>query len=325
MSSFIYAQIFPAFDVVLHNEMTFECAHLIAVLFITTVLVPLLTEGLGDWSYHGRDDPSTWKYHFPACSGSRQSPINVVPKHTIFDAGLDDLVVNYEPSITAELQNNGHTVKATFKTGMSNISGAGLLSTYRALQVHFHWGSDDSYGSEHQVLGKKYPLEIHIVHFNTKYPNASVAMKKEDGLAVLGIFAEISEKDNPVIDPIVKKLNATHYKSDTAFIPSLQPFLFLPHNFAAFYTYKGSLTTPGCYESVQWFLFNHTFKISHDQLAHFRELSERTRQSTKDEHLQDNFRPPQSLNGRVVTRSFSKYDICYSVKYFMHELYCKQY
>ena len=300
-----------------------ERLHLVAVLFLTTVLLPLMTESLGDWSYHGLENPNAWKYHYPDCAGRKQSPINIVPKETIFNAGLADLVIDYEPIVSAELNNNGHTVVATFKTGMSNISGAGLLTSYRALQMHFHWGSDDSHGSEHQVLGKKYPMEIHIVHYNAeKYPNDSKVMEKEDGLAVLGIFAEVVEEDNPVLNPIVDKLNATHYKGDTAFIQYLEPLLFLPQDFAAFYTYKGSLTTPGCYESVQWFLFNHTFKISHSQLSHFRELSERIHQNTKEEHLEDNFRPVQPLNERVVTRSFGEYDLLDLVIKCISFMYC---
>jgi len=31
------------------------------------------------------------------------------------------------------------------------IRGGGLLGTYIFQQLHFHWGSDDSHGSEHQV------------------------------------------------------------------------------------------------------------------------------------------------------------------------------
>jgi len=33
--------------------------------------------------------------------------------------------------------------------------------------------------------------QMHIVHYNKKYSNLSVAMDKEDGLAVLGFFFEV--------------------------------------------------------------------------------------------------------------------------------------
>lgn len=279
-------------------------------LFAVTSLLTICTESL-DWSYLKPHGASTWKYHWKDCNGTKQSPINIVPKETIFDAGLKDLTIEFEPVVSAELLNNGHTVQATFKSGKSNISGGYLLSQFRALQMHFHWGSEDSQGSEHQISGKKYPMEVHIVHYNAeKYPNnVSNAMVQPDGLAVLGILVEIAENDNPAIKPIVDKLNATHNKEDKTFIPALEPIKFIPQpDFQQYYTYKGSLTTPGCFESVQWFVFNHTIKISSFQLAQFRDLVDEKRQKTKIHHLEDNFRPVRPLNGRNVTRSFSKYD-----------------
>ena len=54
--------------------------------------------------------------------------------------------------------------------------------------------------------GKEYPIEVHLVHVNTKYyvdgaPSAdNFAMP--DGLAVLGIFYEISDEDNANLTPL---------------------------------------------------------------------------------------------------------------------------
>ena len=58
--------------------------------------------------------------------------------------------------------------------------------------------------------GKEYPIEVHLVHVNTKYyvngtPSAdNFAMP--DGLAVLGIFYEISEEDNANLTTILSKV-----------------------------------------------------------------------------------------------------------------------
>ena len=41
-----------------------------------------------------------------------------------------------------------------------SVSGGSLPTTYYATQFHFHWGSDDSKGSEHTVDGKSYPMEV---------------------------------------------------------------------------------------------------------------------------------------------------------------------
>jgi hypothetical protein len=35
--------------------------------------------------------------------------------------------------------------------------------------VHFHWGSNDLVGSEHQMNWQIFPAEIHIVAYNSRY------------------------------------------------------------------------------------------------------------------------------------------------------------
>ena len=41
-----------------------------------------------------------------------------------------------------------------------SVSGGGLPAAYNAAQFHFHWGSDDTKGSEHTVSGKEFPMEV---------------------------------------------------------------------------------------------------------------------------------------------------------------------
>lgn len=41
------------------------------------------------------------------------------------------------------------------------ISGGGLPGRYRALQLHFHWGSPAQNGSEHTLDGRQLPMEVH--------------------------------------------------------------------------------------------------------------------------------------------------------------------
>ena len=40
------------------------------------------------------------------------------------------------------------------------ISGGRLPDTYKLVQFHWHWGSQNSRGSEHTINGKAYPLEV---------------------------------------------------------------------------------------------------------------------------------------------------------------------
>lgn len=62
---------------------------------------------------------------------------------------------------------------------------------YEAEGVHFHWGSRQFKGSEHEINGYKYDLEMHIVHRNVKYESIEIARDFEDGLTVLGILFKV--------------------------------------------------------------------------------------------------------------------------------------
>ena len=67
------------------------------------------------------------------------------------------------------------------------------MSRFNFLQLHWHWGSDSTKGSEHTMDGEMYPMEIHLVHWNNKYGDVGTALGKSDGLAVLGFFYEVDE------------------------------------------------------------------------------------------------------------------------------------
>lgn len=40
------------------------------------------------------------------------------------------------------------------------ISKGGLPATYKALQIHYHWGKDGGPGAEHTIDGEQYPMEV---------------------------------------------------------------------------------------------------------------------------------------------------------------------
>lgn len=55
-----------------------------------------------------------------------------------------------------------------------------------------------------------YAAEVHIVHFRTKYGTVAEAAEHPDGIAVLGMFVEVSEEDNPNFESVIHGLAAVH-------------------------------------------------------------------------------------------------------------------
>ena len=68
---------------------------------------------------------------------------------------------------------------------------------------------------------------------------------------------------------------------------------FLPVLMDEYFHYRGSLTTGGCEESVNWIVFKNPLAITEDQLRAFQALT-----TTTGENIINNFRPTQPVNDR---------------------------
>ena len=159
-------------------------------------------------------------------------------------------------------------------------------------------------------------MEIHLIHKNSKYATVTDAVQHSDGLAVLGIFYETSTTDNANLAGLLSVVNQVRKRqlkltrkqkkakkngtprattSSVAVPSSIKLSQMIPSDTQYYYYYQGGLTTPTCDEVVLWTNFMSTLTISESQLAIFRALTDSSSVS-----LNDNFRPPQPLNGRTV-------------------------
>jgi len=125
-------------------------------------------------------------------------------------------------------------------------------------------------------------------------------------LAVIGIFAiVVDDVINDAFDPVANA--AAHLANDVLIGRSeaeqfliLQDFLDQIEG-SYYYSYKGSLTTPGCNEVVSWIVMDQPIFIAKSQIEALRSL--KTEHGSK---LVNNFRPIQSLNDRDVRRILRK-------------------
>ncbi|XP_013860877.1 carbonic anhydrase 1 [Austrofundulus limnaeus] len=257
------------------------------------------------WGYGASNGPAKWADKFPIANGRRQSPINIVPSAASYDKGLKPLKLQYDPKTCLEILNNGHSFQVTFvdDNDSSTLKGGPISGTYRLKQFHFHWGSTDGAGSEHTVDGKKYPAELHLVHWNTKYASFSEAANKPDGLAVVGVFLTIGS-DNPNLQKLIDAFSAIRTKGKQTSFADFNPATLLPSSLH-YWTYDGSLTTPPLLESVTWIVCKEPISISSAQMARFRDLLF-SGDGEAECCMADNYRPPQPIKGRSVRASFQQ-------------------
>ncbi|XP_076065689.1 carbonic anhydrase 2-like [Oratosquilla oratoria] len=238
---------------------------------------------------------------FRTCGGTRQSPINIETGNVKTEYWRPFSLKNYDlkPS-QMRVKNNGHSAQVEMDNNVApRVLQGGLKGEYIFAQFHFHWGGESSKGSEHTIDGVRYPMELHLVHYNAKYNSLGEAVEKPDGLAVLGVLYEISSTDNPALTPLVNTLKNISEAGFFSEVPSTYPLrAFLPSDLETFYRYEGSLTTPTCNEVVTWTVFSKAVPVSETQMSEFRALKMK-----QGGNIINNFRPPQPLGNRKVFRS----------------------
>lgn len=146
-----------------------------------------------DFGYDGVFGPLHWGESYNSCDGKKQSPINIDPSHVTkwsFPA-LNFNKFDITPN-NSELKNNGHTVVVTMDfEDIPTVSGGPLNGTYKFSQFHFHWGDNDTLGSEDKINNKSFPVELHMVFYHSKYASLNEALHHNNGLTVLAFFYNV--------------------------------------------------------------------------------------------------------------------------------------
>lgn len=247
-------------------------APLIALLLVLNACssgnrpVPTTSSSPAHWTYEGEEGPAHWGELDPAyemCGkGKSQSPIDISSPG---EQDLANIVFHYQPS-EMNILNNGHTVQVNYDAG-SYIELDGVR--YDVVQFHYHAPS------EHEVNGKLFAAELHIVH------------KSADGkLAVVGLLLQEGSA-NAALDPFIKNLPPEKSElKDVGVKINISEFLPVVQTT---YRYSGSLTTPPCSEGVSWLIMTTPVALESAQLSKLERLFEA------------NNRPAQPLNDRLVT------------------------
>uniref|UniRef100_A0A8U8BNJ8 carbonic anhydrase n=1 Tax=Geospiza parvula TaxID=87175 RepID=A0A8U8BNJ8_GEOPR len=263
--------------------------------------------------------PSHWKELKATCGGDRQSPVNIDRRRLQRDGGLGDILFegyDQAPPGKWRLTNNGHT--GLFPTpslpsacpAHITVSGGGLPGRYRALQLHFHWGSPAGNGSEHTLDGRQLPMEMHIVHMNAMYQTLAEAKGHPNGLAVLGFFFQVGLQGPSrtwVLAVQLGELSAPSCRTgdsvDLASTFRLSTLLPPAPRLSGYYRYQGSLTTPDCSEAVVWTVFEEPVEIGREQVLAFVSTLHFPLEGSTLLKMINNFRPPQPLRSRKVFAS----------------------
>lgn len=239
-----------------------------------------------DWSYGGPSGPPTWTG--TCATGAKQSPIDVPMRNNTAhgEAALGELMFDYKLS-TPKFKNPGHgTMEVAFPEGVNKLwlNGREL----NLVQFHFHTPS------EHAFDGVRFPMEAHLVHRDA----ATKAM------AVVGIMLDSrpGAKPNGTLAAALQYSPLKHGKPTLTVPKDLQvtaadllPPPATKNNIRRYVHYSGSLTTPPCNESIDWFLLETPLTVSTYEVLDFLKFV------GDDQTLALNARPIQPLGGRPIS------------------------
>ena len=234
------------------------------------------------------------QYKWPGVctTGQKQSPINVITSNVQCNANLTPLQLSneYSQEISGTFENNGHSVDFTPDSSVNAIMTT-PVGNYKLKSFHMHWGAGQGKGSEHLVNGVASELEVHFVHVkvNAKITTAS------DYYAVLSVRGSMHYDFTYGIFSQLDVTKVLKYGAKSS-VSGIYMSLLLPYN-RDYYYYQGSLTTPDCNESVQWFLLKNTIAVPLPFLAKLRKVRDNI-----GNPITTNYRKTQPLNGRIVTQ-----------------------
>ncbi|XP_053594142.1 putative carbonic anhydrase 3 [Microplitis demolitor] len=259
------------------------------LIYIMIIVANICVSKSHDWGYTAENGPSKWP---GLCkNGKRQSPINIETDNTLKDDLGSLKFLHYDYAYTGILTNTGHNVQITLSGVPIFLSGGGLMSTYVLEQMHFHWGA------EHTIDNTRDALELHLVHRDKQYENVSIASQYDNGVAVVAVLFKLTDDDNDSLYAILKAAESVSQwvgKSSIQIQRKVIPIHLLPNDRTTFYRYTGSLTTPGCQESVTWFVMTEKLTISDSQVKILKNVQ------THNGTLNTNYRPTQEIGNRKV-------------------------
>lgn len=256
--------------------------------------------------------PKDWVQVSRHCGERAQSPINIDTVHRnsfeklTFLKGFSFKIANMWRSLRGRLFNNGHAPTIKIETGFGLLSGGPWGSArYRLAQLHLHFGCKSSPGgSEHTLDGMPFSGELHLVFYNIKYANFDAAADKPDGLTVIAVFLEqnrlgVSNPELGKIAHLLRNMARGDREENERNLLDLKLYSLVPQltdlSMTPFFSYKGSLTTPPCYQSVNWIVLGQFIPASTYVMDVMRSL-----RNQEGHSLCNGSRPPQPLNGRVI-------------------------
>lgn len=247
----------------------------LSFLVLATATRAKRTDGGHGWSY----DPASVANEWPGVcrTGAEQSPVHMVtPSANMMTA---EQALPYEPRVpagaTATVESRRPELVLRVRTDSAGAASVGpgvhWSTDYELTHVRFRWPA------EHQLDDELADLELQFVFqradFLRQDPDNPKAARRTDAgiVAVAALYLADGDADNPHLAPIVEAAAAAA-ENDTSVVSTDFGALIAPGNRAIptsplqLFRYRGSETSPGCRETVDWRVYRDYGQVSASQV-----------------------------------------------------------
>ncbi|KAI3471346.1 hypothetical protein Pfo_031673 [Paulownia fortunei] len=191
-------------------------------------------EDESSFTYGGKTEkgPENWANLNPkwkACGNGRtQSPIDLIDDRVVVLSTLGNLKRTYKPA-PAIIRNRGHDITVVWEGDAGGVIING--TEYKLQQCHWHTPA------EHTVDGKRFKMEIHMVHNNSL-----------GQISVVGIMYKLGRPD-PFLAKLLQNIKTVSHEGTNLGVVDPWDIKFGSRKY---FRYIGSLTVPPCTEDIIW-------------------------------------------------------------------------
>jgi len=256
------------------------------------------------------------------CSGSKQSPVNInSAEHGCQPNAISYTFYNGDCTLgDYDFTVSDHGLKASIENARCDkpkMLIPGVNKLYEFQQFHIHTGC------ENKLDGMSCDVNLHMVHKAESITGVSPAKVNNDlpDLSVIDLMMQGVNEYHEEIDPLIQRWSEVSCSSGgcshalvNEIINPFSPYSLIPTD-TAIYNFQGSLTTPPCWEVVNWNVAEKPVLISYKQVLALANMIIRysgsynmtTKLCLADTPVADiaglTARHTQPLNGRTIVKN----------------------
>ncbi|EJW74141.1 hypothetical protein WUBG_14954, partial [Wuchereria bancrofti] len=124
-------------------------------------------------------------------------------------------------------------------------------------------------------------------------------MSQSRGLLAVSIIVDLGTVSNTELRKLTVASQSITYKGTKTILKRFNAYGLLPQT-QDYITYEGSLTFPGCFETVTWVIMNNPIYITKEDLQIWNDLQQTETKQLSPVLMSPNYRPLKPLNGRLL-------------------------